>query len=148
MRLLGVDYGTKRVGLSISDADRKIASPLSIHHRRGERQDARRFQELAKEERIGGIVVGLPVRTTGSEGSKAAEARAFGVWLQKETGLPVVFWDERFTTADAEQLLQEAGLTSKRRKARIDMVAAQIMLQSYLDAGCPERADIQPLEGE
>ncbi len=146
MSLLGVDYGTKRIGLAISDADRKIASPLAVHERRNEESDARYFQEMVKEARIAGIVVGLPVRTTGREGTKAAEARAFGAWLQQTTGLRVTFWDERFTTSDAERLLQEAGLTAKRRKARLDKVAAQIMLQSYLDAGCPEGAEIQPLE--
>ncbi len=146
MRLLGVDYGTKRIGLAISDAKRGMAFPLATHERRGEAQDARDLRQLVLEEEVGGIVLGLPVRTTGTEGRKAAEARAFGAWLERTTGVKVVFWDERFTTTDAEQLLQAAGLTSKRRKARLDMVAAQIMLQSYLDAGCPSQPDVQPLE--
>jgi putative Holliday junction resolvase len=82
-------------------------------------------------------VVGLPVHTDGREGTKAAEARAFGAWLGEVTGLPVVFWDERFTTVEAESALWQAGLTHKKRKERRDRVAAQLMLQAYLDAGCP-----------
>jgi putative Holliday junction resolvase len=145
-RILGVDYGTRRVGLAVGDPDGGIASPLAIYHRRSADQDARHFQRLIEEEQIGRIVVGLPVHTTGSEGQKAAEARAFGRWLAQVTRLPVVFWDERFTTAEAERFMIDAGLTSNQRKARRDMVAAQIMLQSYLDAGCPDSAEIGPLE--
>ena len=92
-------------------------------------------------------MVGLPVHTDGREGVKAVEARAFGRWLAETTGLPVVFWDERFSTVEAESALWQAGLTHKRRKARRDRVAAQILLQAYLDAGCPGEAAAGPLEG-
>jgi putative Holliday junction resolvase len=143
-----VDYGHRRVGLAISDAARRIASPLALHERRDAAQDARFFQQLIQDERIETIVVGLPVHSSGREGGKAAEARAFGQWLQQVTGRPVVFWDERFTTVEAERFLLDAGLTSRQRKARIDMVAAQILLQSYLEAGCPETPEIGPLEDE
>ena len=80
------------------------------------------------------------------EGPKAREARAFGQWLAGVTGLPVVFWDERFSSVEAEDFLLTAGLTSKRRKARRDRVAAQILLQSYLDAGCPGEQPLKPLD--
>jgi putative Holliday junction resolvase len=136
-RLLGVDYGHVRVGLSVSDADRVIASPLATYSRRDAEQDAAWFRARAAEHQIVEIVVGLPVHLDGREGAKAAEARAFGRWLNDVTGLPVVFWDERFTTVEAEGFLTAAGLTNKRRKERRDRVAAQILLQSYLDAGCP-----------
>ena len=79
-------------------------------------------------------MVGLPVHLSGKEGQKAAEARAFAAWLTQTTGLPVQFWDERFTTVEAESALWEAGLTHKKRKARRDKVAAQILL-----AGVPRR---------
>ena len=137
-RLLGVDFGTVRVGLAITDADRKIASPLATYTRRSLDEDGRYFQRLVEKEEIGGLVVGLPMHTNGREGFKAAEARAYGQWLGETTGKPVVFWDERFTTVEAEGFLQEAGLTKKRRKEKRDRVAAQIMLQSYLEVGCPE----------
>ena len=146
-RLLGVDFGSVRVGLAVSDPDCKIAFPLTTYIRSGREQDARYFQKVAAEEEIGQILVGLPVHTDGREGTKAAEARAFGKWLGDVTGLLVVFWDERFTTVEAEGLLWSAGLTHKRRKDRRDRVAAQILLQSYLDAGCPGEQAPGPLEG-
>jgi putative Holliday junction resolvase len=146
-RLLGVDYGSVRVGLAVSDADRRIASPLTTHRRLSREQDARYFQQLVEEEAIAGLVIGLPVHLDGHEGAKAAEARAFGTWLGEVTGLPVVFCDERFTTVEAEGFLQAAGLTSKRRKDRRDRVAAQILLQAYLEAGCPSAPASGPLAG-
>ncbi len=145
-RLLGVDYGAVRVGLAISDPDRKIASPLDTYRRRGAEPDAGYFKALAEEEGVGTLVVGLPVHLSGREGQKAGEARAFGKWLGETTGLPVIFWDERFTTVEAESALWSAGLTHKQRKARRDRVAAQILLQAYLDAGCPTEPTAGPLE--
>jgi putative Holliday junction resolvase len=146
-RLLGVDFGTVRIGLALSDAERRIASPLDTYTRRDREADARYFREVIEREEIGQLVVGLPVHLSGHEGTKAAEARAFGRWLAQATGLPIVFWDERFSTVEAESALWEAGLTHKRRKARRDRVAAQILLQAYLDAGCPEEQPPAPLEG-
>jgi len=136
-RLLGVDTGSVRVGLAVSDPERKIASPLETYRRRDQAQEARYFQRLVQHEDIAALVVGLPVHTDGREGVKAAEARQYAAWLTEVTGLPVVFWDERFTTVEAESHLWSAGLTHKQRKERRDRVAAQILLQSYLDAGCP-----------
>jgi putative Holliday junction resolvase len=138
-RLLGVDYGTVRVGLAISDADRRIASPLATYTRRSEERDEQFFKRLVTEEDIAAIVVGLPIHCDGREGQKAAEARAYGKWLNEATGMPILYFDERFTTVEAEAFLLEAGLTSKRRKHRRDRVAAQIMLQGYLDAECPSK---------
>src|SRR5262249_47637278 len=148
LRLLGVDYGSVRIGLAVSDAERRIASPLATYQRRGREDDADYFHQLVHEEAIGQIVVGLPVHLSGREGQKAAEARDFGKWLEETTGLPVVFLDEgRFSRVEGEQHLQSAGRTSKRRKARRDRVAAQILLQSYLEAGCPAEHVPGPLEG-
>ncbi len=124
----------------MSDADRKMASPLATYRRRNQEADARYFREQVEQEAIGQILVGLPVHLDGREGTKAAEARVFGRWLGEQTGLPVLFFDERFTTVEAESALWSAGLTQRRRKARRDRVAAQIMLQAFLDAGCPEPA--------
>ena len=144
--LLGVDYGHVRIGLAVSDPDRKIAFPLTTYTRRSRAQDAQYFQQLVAEQALAELVVGLPIHLDGREGEKAHEARAFGNWLVEVTGLAVIFWDERFTTAEAEQSLLSAGLTSKRRKARRDRVAAQILLQSYLDAGCPGEQKLGPLD--
>jgi putative Holliday junction resolvase len=136
-RLLGVDYGTVRVGLALSDADRRIASPFTTLTRGNATIDAAYFRTLIEQEEIGGLVVGLPFHMSGHEGAKAQEARDYGTWLSEVTQLPVMYWDERLTTVAAEEAMLEAGLTNKRRKARRDRVAAQILLQSYLDAGCP-----------
>ena len=138
-RILGVDYGTVRVGLAVSDPERKIASPLKTYQRRGRELDAGYFKELIEEEQIERIVVGLPVHLSGREGQKAVEAREFGQWLGEVTDLPIVFADERFTTVEAEAALWSAGLTHKKRKQRRDRVAAQIMLQAFLDAGCQDQ---------
>lgn len=140
-RLLGVDYGRVRVGLAVSDPDRIIASPLATYERRSEAEDAGYFRKLAEDEAVGRIIVGLPVHLSGKEGQSAAEARAFGRWLAGVTRLPVGFWDERFTTVEAEGALWKAGLTHKRRRQRRDRVAAQILLQAFIEAGCPDEEE-------
>jgi putative Holliday junction resolvase len=144
-RLLAVDYGQARVGLAVSDPDRKFAFPLATHARRGGEADAAYFRSLIEQEQVVGLVVGLPVHLDGREGAKAREARAFGGWLAGATGLPVVYYDERFSTVQAEAALWDAGLTHKKRKERRDRVAAQIFLQAYLDAGCPAEPHAGPL---
>jgi putative Holliday junction resolvase len=145
-RLLAIDPGKVRLGLAISDAERRLASPLTTYTRRDPKQDARFFKKVIEDEEVGAIVIGLPVHLGGKEGEQAKAARAFGVWLQEATGLPCVFYDERFTTSEAESALWAAGLTHKQRKARRDRVAAQILLQTYLDAGCPAESKAGPLD--
>jgi putative holliday junction resolvase len=146
-KLLGVDYGSVRVGLAVTDPERKFAFPLTTYHRRGRDEDATFFRDLVGREEVAGLVVGLPLHTDGREGQKAAEARAFGRWLAETTGLPAAFFDERFTTAQAESALWSAGLTHAKRKERRDRVAAQILLQAYLEAGCPADEGAGPLGG-
>lgn len=145
-RLLGIDYGSVRLGLAISDAQRKLAFPLETRTRQGQTADAAYFRTLIEREEVGGLVVGLPVHLDGREGVKAQEARRFGAWLAEICGLPVVFYDERFTTVLAESALWEAGLTHKNRRQRRDKVAAQMLLQAYLDAGCPSESPPSPLD--
>ena len=132
-RVLGIDTGAKRVGLAISDPDRIIASPLTTLERQSTERDAQFFRDVIAREQVVLLVVGLPMHTDGREGIKAQEARAYGAWLADITGLPVEYADERFTTVHAESALWDAGLTHRRRKERRDRVAAQIMLQAYLD---------------
>ena len=139
-RLLGVDHGSVRIGLAVTDPERKIAFPLTIYTRRDAGADTVYFRSLIQEHEIALLVVGLPIHLSGAEGQKARAARAFGQWLGQATSLPVVFFDERYTTVQAESALWDAGLTHKQRKERRDKVAAQIMLQGYLDAGCPEQS--------
>ncbi len=134
-RIAGIDYGTVRIGIAIADLSVGIASPLETYERQNEEVDARYFRRLADAEALVKFVVGLPVHLSGEESQKSHEARQFGKWLTEVTELPVDYFDERFTSAQAEELLQDANLTKKRRKARIDALAAQIMLSAYLEAG-------------
>jgi len=133
-RVAGIDYGTVRIGIALSDPGRSIASPMETYTRRNPELDVQRFQQLAKEQEISLFVVGLPVFLNGLESPKSLEARQFGKWLAEVTGVPVDFFDERFTSTEAENLLLNAELTKKRRKKRIDMLAAQIMLSAYLES--------------
>jgi putative Holliday junction resolvase len=137
-RILGLDFGTRRVGAALSDPRRLIATPLEIHWRGDEARDARHYRELVREHEVDRIVIGLPLHTGGREGTSAARARGFGAWLAAVTGLPVTYCDERYTSHEAEDSLIAAGVKRRRRKGLRDMLAARIMLQDYLDAGCPE----------
>jgi putative holliday junction resolvase len=135
MRIAGIDFGTVRIGIALADLEVGIAGPYENYTRRSEQLDADRFKALAKEEGIARFVVGLPVHLDGRESQKSAEARAFGKWLGDVTGVPIEFFDERFTTAEADALLNRAKLTKKQRQARRDQLAAQIMLTAYLESG-------------
>ncbi len=148
-RILGIDYGTRRVGAALSDPGRTMAFPAEVYVLRGPEHDARHYRELVREDDVERIVIGLPLHISGREGQLASLTRRFGDWLAGVTGLPVLYFDERYTTVEAEQRLLDAGLTRQRRKALRDQLAAQIMLQTYLDAGCPEtEAKAAPLEDE
>lgn len=137
-RLLGLDYGTKRFGVAISNDEQSIASPLENRTRQTPEADAAFLLKIAKEYEAVGLVVGLPVHKSGQEGGKAGEARRFGAWAGKATGLPVRYADERYSSLIAEQHLRGASLSDKKLKARLDKVAAQVLLQAYLDS--PDRA--------
>jgi putative Holliday junction resolvase len=137
-RILGIDFGTKRIGAALSDPGRSIAFPLEVHERTTPERDAAHYRNLVAEENVERIVVGLPLHTSGQESGLSGLARDFGRWLAAVTARPVVFRDERYTSFDADDLLRGHGLKRKGRKARRDMLAAQILLQRYLDAGCPE----------
>ncbi len=146
-RIAAIDYGTVRIGIAISDPDRVLASPYENYTRRGPVADAAYFRHLAEEERVALFVVGLPIHLHGGESQKSQEARRFATWLFEQTTVPVTLFDERFTSAHAEQLLTAAQFTKKRRKKRLDMLAAQILLSAFIEAGCPADGDRnEPLE--
>lgn len=134
-RVAAIDYGTVRIGVAVSDALRMLASPFETYTRSRPDDDARHFKHLASEESIVLFVVGLPVHLDGRESEKSGEAREFGHWLAETTGVRVVFHDERFTSVEADAKMGDAGLTRKRKKGRRDMVAAQILLESFLESG-------------
>lgn len=134
-RIAGIDYGTVRIGIATADLEVGIAGPYENYNRRNEQLDAEYFLQLARQERIAKFVVGLPVHLSGNESQKSMEARKFGAWLEQLTGVPVEYFDERFTSAEAADILGDAQLTKKQRQARLDQLAAQIMLTAYLEAG-------------
>ena len=138
--LLGIDYGTKRIGIAVSTPDQSIASPLENYIRRNEKEDGGTLIRIAREYQAVGLVVGLPVHMSGDEGGRAKEARKLGEWAGRIVGLPVVFWDERFTSALAGLYLQQSNLSEKKQKAKLDKVAAQVMLQSFLNSEDRQRA--------
>jgi putative holliday junction resolvase len=132
-RLLGLDFGTRRIGIAVCDVEQRYASPLENYRRSRPQADALYLAQAAREQQATGLVVGLPMHMGGEEGQSARAARRFGEWAKTVTGLPCVFWDERLSSALADEYMREAGLSPKKRKLRRDKVAAQIMLQSYLD---------------
>jgi len=134
-RIAGIDYGTVRIGIATADLEIGIAGPYETYTRRNEHLDATYFRRLSIAEQLATFVVGLPVHLSGDESQKSHEARQFGSWLTQVTGIPVEYFDERFTSAEAEAILSEANLTKKQRKARLDQLAAQIMLTAYLEGG-------------
>lgn len=130
-RYLGIDYGTRRVGLAISDSLGLTARPLEVVSR-GE--VVSRVKELATDHGVSALVVGLPTGLAGGEGRSASGARALGEELAAVTGLEVIYADERFTSRMAEGSLQRSGMRIRKRRATVDKVAAAIILQDFLDA--------------
>jgi putative Holliday junction resolvase len=132
--ILGLDLGTKTIGVAVSDLTRNIASPLETIARRKFTDDAKRLIELATRERAGLFVLGLPLNMDGSEGPRAQSTRAFARNLAKLASVPIEFWDERLSTAAVERMLIEVDRSRAKRAAVIDKLAATYILQSALDA--------------
>ena len=132
-RLIGIDAGTKTLGLALSDLLRTVASPLETIERTKFSADAARLLDLAAEHTVTGFVLGLPTNMDGSEGPRAQATRAFARNLNKISALPILLWDERLTTAAAERVLIAADTSRKRRGEVIDKLAATLILQGALD---------------
>jgi putative Holliday junction resolvase len=145
-KIAGIDYGTVRIGIAVSDADRILASPYETYIRKSPDRDAEYFRRLVSEERITRFVLGLPLHLSGDLSEKAKEVLRFGRWLTQMTGLDVDYMDERYTSVEAERLLREAGLTDKKRKERRDKLAAQILLAAYLESGCKGTTEFLGIE--
>jgi putative Holliday junction resolvase len=132
-RLLGLDVGSKTVGLALSDATRSIASALVTLRRTRLTDDLRELLDVAARHGVGGFVVGLPLNLDGSAGPRVQATRAFVRNLAKATPLPVAYWDERLSTVAAERVLLDADMSRKRRAEVVDKVAATLILQGALD---------------
>jgi putative Holliday junction resolvase len=131
---MGLDVGSKTVGVAVSDELGFSAHPITTLRRTNLRHDLRELAQLVSEKGVGQLVVGLPLNMNGSEGPRAVESRKLGDALSGETKLPVVYWDERLTTVAAEKALIEADVSRKKRKEVIDQVAACLILQGWLDS--------------
>jgi len=131
--LIGIDAGTKTLGLALSDITRTIASPLTVIRRKKFKEDAAELLRLAAEHRIGGFVLGLPTNLDGTAGPRVQATRAFARNVNALSPLPILLWDERLSTAAAERTLLEADTSRRRRAQVIDKLAATIILQGALD---------------
>jgi putative pre-16S rRNA nuclease len=132
-RLLGLDVGTKTVGLALSDVTHSVATPYSTLRRTKFTEDAKAILEAVEKNQVGALVIGLPLNLDGSEGPRAQSTRAFARNLSARIELPIVFWDERLSTAAVERHLIDADASRKRRAEVIDRMAAAYILQGALD---------------
>jgi len=131
--LVGLDLGTKTIGVAVSDRLRIIASPLSTILRKGTKKDLLRLQEILNEYEIGGFVVGLPISLDNSENKQTQLVRNFNSKLIKFFNLPSVFWDERFTTDVIFKEMRKADISKTKIKEKLDQQSASYLLQGYLD---------------
>lgn len=137
MRLLGLDYGTKTVGVALSDPLGVTAQPVETITRKSPnklRKTLARIETLIAENNVEKIILGYPKNMNNTVGDRAEDAVSFKEHLERRTGLPVVLWDERLTTMESERILMSGGVRRENRKAVIDQLAASIILQSYMDA--------------
>lgn len=132
-RLLGLDVGSKTIGLALSDATRAVATPLTTIRRTKFAKDVGELMEIIESRDVFALVIGLPLNMDGSEGPRAQSVRAFARNLGSHMDLPLVFWDERLSTVAAERTLLEADASRKRRSEVIDKMAAGFILQGALD---------------
>lgn len=136
MRIMGLDYGSKTVGVAVSDPLGLTAQGIEIVRRKSEnklRQTLARIEEIAKEYGVEKIVLGFPKHMNNDIGERAEKSLEFKEMLERRTGLPVVMWDERLTTVEADRTMMETGIRRENRKEYVDMIAAVFILHGYLD---------------
>jgi putative holliday junction resolvase len=133
-RLAGIDFGSVRIGIAICDPEQKFVNPLDTYCRRSEKLDGIYFAQLAKDESVVGWIIGLPIHCDGNESPKSLECRDFGNWLGQTTGLPYAFYDERYSSKEARQLMWDTGWSPKKKKKNLDRLAAHLILTHYLQS--------------
>lgn len=137
MRIMGLDYGSRTVGVAVSDALQMTAQAVETVTREEEnklRKTLRRIEELAQEYKVEKIVLGFPKNMNNTAGERVEKTEIFKEMLERRLGLPVILWDERLTTVAAERILMESGVRRENRKEYVDQVAAGLILQGYLDS--------------
>ncbi len=139
MKYLGLDYGSKTVGVAVTDATGTVIREVEIirrHKEKALRRTCARIEEIISAEKAEAVVIGLPLNMDGSEGERAEKARTFGEMVARRTGLPVRFQDERLTTVEADGIMDENGIRNEKdRKSHVDSVAAAVILGDFLNSG-------------
>lgn len=133
MRILGIDFGEKHIGLAVSDRLGITAQPLAQYQLKGPKADRKYFQEIITRYDIKKIVVGLPLQMDGTAGPQAEKSQKFAHWLESSLKLPVVMWDERLTTKHAIKIMDEQKIKSQHKKQYRDQISASLILSNYLE---------------
>jgi putative Holliday junction resolvase len=147
-RLLGIDYGDKRIGFAISTPEQTISSAIENYTRRTSALDIKQIRHWCEEYVVKGIVIGLPIHMNGHESQKSTQCRRFAAWVYEHIKLPIALHDERCTTAVVIDHLIELDLSRKQRKKKLDMLAAQVLLESYLNSRQPMHGSDDDTETE
>jgi putative holliday junction resolvase len=146
-RIMGLDVGLRRIGIAVSDPLGITAQGLETLHRKNKKHDLAYFEQIIRQYEVKEIVVGLPLRLSGTEGAQAEKIRAFADDLRKRFGLPIHFWDERLTSAEANRLLRETDLSIEKRGQAVDRMAAILILQGWMENRSQTRAGYHPEQG-
>jgi putative Holliday junction resolvase len=134
LRTLALDYGEARIGVAISDPMGIVAQPLeTIATRRGDAAALARIVAIVKAQEVGQIVIGLPLHMSGRSGPEVARTNTFGERVRQRTGVPVEYLDERWTSREAERMLDDAGVSRKKQRGRVDPIAASLLLRTWLE---------------
>ncbi len=141
---MGIDFGDRRFGVAISDPQATVAGSPSVLHVKNQQEAISKISKLAKKEDVSEIVVGLPLSLSGDEGPQAVRVREFVKLLSLATGIEVALWDERLSTVEAQKLLMPLARKTKRQKEKRDLIAAVLILQSYLDNRARRRGGDRP----
>lgn len=134
MRIIGLDYGEARIGVAVSDLLGTIANPLDTISEKDREKQLVKVLEVIEREKADKIVVGLPKRMDGTLGHRAEYTKAFAEELSERCALPLVMWDERLSSSEAHRMLDAGGVSGKKRKTKVDKIAAVLILQTYLDS--------------
>lgn len=143
MRILGIDFGDRSIGLAVSDTLHITAQAIGCYRIQSKKDNKEYFQELVSKYEIGEIVIGLPLRMDGSPGTRVEKTKKFARWLEMTLNLPIVFWDERLTTQEALKMLRGQKINYRKKKILKDQISASLILSSYLENKKTKHHDTQ-----
>jgi putative Holliday junction resolvase len=132
-RIMGIDYGDKRIGIALTDLMQVIASPFEVYKTVNMDADAEHIQKIIEEQQVKTVVIGLPLNMDGSEGERAKKTRLFGSYIADKSNINIIFQDERLTSFEADNILSDAKIKTDKRKTLIDKLSACLILESYLN---------------